>query len=196
MLDGPAMCTVCSSRSLRVQESSRQPMQTIVSNWIRPLDDRFFRCKPREERAIERERERWRDGCFFDSEVGEGFWFALRAMIRRTHTHIHTRIYERPFYLSGCVPQGLVHRWSQIPSLVTRLMVNGSTGNPLKTSHGKALGPIDCRENCSASRLLSDQLPIREIHAGFSWDYSDGKRVWLEPIMAWGNFGNCLVLLS
>lgn len=67
---------------------------------------------------------------------------APQAMIRRTHIRFS-------YVSSG----GLVHRWPRIASLplslslVTRLMVNGSTGNPLKTSRRKTRNRIDRGEN-------------------------------------------------
>lgn len=65
---------------------------------------------------------------------------APQAMIR--HTHI--RIYD----FRTCPPEA-TNRFLLSPSLslVTRLMVNGSTGNPLKTSRRKTRDGIDRGEN-------------------------------------------------
>lgn len=88
-----------------------------------------------------------RDGRSFEWKVREERgMIAPQAMIR--HTHI--RIYD----FRTCPPEGLfIGGHESLPplsvslSLVTRLMVNGSTGNPLKTSRRKTRDGIDRGEN-------------------------------------------------
>lgn len=144
-------CVLCIFlvRSVRDQGTSKQPMQTIKLNVLSSsINSLFFLLKERGE--IKCFGKGQGGSCFFSPGVRKGVVESCSGCAAGDDP---SHIYGHPFYLCLYVfPKGMsIGGHKSLPSLVTRLMVNGSTGNPLRRPAGRhdtrSIGVH--RENCS-----------------------------------------------
>ena len=161
-------CVLCIFlvRSVRDQGTSKQPMQTIELNVLSSsINSLFFLLRKR--RKIKCFGKGQGDSCFFSPEVRKGMVESCSGCAAGDDP---SHIYGHPFYLCLYVfPEGMsIGGHKSLPSLVTRLMVNGSTGNPFKTSRRKVRHQIDRHppRKLFAYQLFSDEKLAHRIYAG------------------------------
>lgn len=167
-------------------------MQTIELNVLSSsINSLFFLLKKGEE--IKCFGKGQGGSCFFSPEVRKGVVESCSGCAAGDDP---SHIYGHPFCLCLYVfPEGMsIGGHKSLPSLVTRLMVNGSTGNPFKTSRRKARHQIDRRppRKLFAYQLFSDEKLAHRIYAGpevvCEMDLLDYARRCISPRLTNFNF--------